>query len=353
LKTPGGSFDIAAKQSELIELEERVSVPDLWEDPDEARRVNRRLASLEKTIGRVEAIETALSDADVLLELGEAESDADSVAEAAAGLTQVEVDLGELERETLFFGEYDDSKALVSVHAGAGGVDAQDWAEILLRMYTRYLSAAGFEVTVEEVQPGDEAGIKSASFTVDGEHPYGTMEGERGVHRLVRISPFDSAARRHTSFAAVDVIPEVETALFEINEEDLKVDTFRAQGAGGQHVNTTDSAVRITHTPTGIVVSCQAERSQIQNRARAMEMLQSRLADLARQQHADRLEEIRGEQSEAAWGHQIRSYVMQPYQLVKDLRTDVEIGNVQGVLDGSIAPFIDAYLEWRRRGQEG
>jgi peptide chain release factor 2 len=204
-------------------------------------------------------------------------------------------------------------------------------------------------VEIDDVQEGEEAGIKSASFTVRGDYAYGNMEGERGVHRMVRMSPFDAANRRHTSFAAVDVIPEVEEAPFEINPDDLRIDVMRAQGAGGQHVNTTDSAVRITHIPTKIVVTCQAERSQLQNRARAMELLNSRLAELARQQHADRLEEIRGEQNEAAWGHQIRSYVLAPYQMVKDLRTEVEIGNVEGVLDGDISAFADGYLEWRRR----
>jgi peptide chain release factor 2 len=307
------------------------------------------LARHEKTIAHVEAISAALDDAGVLLELGEAEEDPASVKEATAELAGLEAELGELERESLFFGEYDDNAAIVSIHAGAGGVDAQDWAEMLLRMYRRYLDTAGFDVEIDDVQEGEEAGIKSAALTVRGDFAYGTMEGERGVHRLVRMSPFDAANRRHTSFAAVDVIPEVEAAPFEISPEDLRIDVMRAQGAGGQHVNTTDSAVRITHLPTNIVVTCQAERSQLQNRARAMELLNSRLAELARQQHADRLEEIRGEQNEAAWGHQIRSYVLAPYQMVKDLRTDVEIGNVEGVLDGDIAVFADAYLEWRRR----
>jgi peptide chain release factor 2 len=263
----------------------------------------------------------------------------------------LEARLASLERESLFFGEYDDNVAILSIHAGAGGVDAQDWAEMLLRMYRRHLDNSGFEVELDDLQPGEEAGIKSATMTVRGDYAYGTIEGERGVHRLVRISPFDAASRRHTSFAAVDVIPQVDEAPFEINEEDLRIETMRAQGAGGQHVNTTDSAVRITHLPTNIVVTCQAERSQLQNRVRAMDLLQSRLAELARQQHADKLEEIRGEQNEAAWGHQIRSYVLQPYQLVKDLRTDVEVGNVEGVLNGDLGVFADAYLEWRRRHQ--
>lgn len=349
---PGGSFDVDRKISELEELRKRASAPDLWEDADEARKVTRQLARHEQTVDHVNSIESSLDDAETLLELGHSEDDAESVAEAKAELARLEADLALLERESLFSGKYDDAPALVSIHAGAGGVDAQDWAEMLLRMYTRYLETVGFEVEVDDVLPGEEAGIKSAALTVRGDYAYGTLESERGVHRLVRISPFDAANRRHTSFAAVDVIPEVEEAPFEINPEDLRVETMRAQGAGGQHVNTTDSAVRITHVPTNIVVTCQAERSQLQNRARAMELLYSRLAELARQQHADKLEEIRGEQNEAAWGHQIRSYVLQPYQMVKDLRTEVEIGNVDAVLNGDLGSFSDAYLEWRRRHAE-
>jgi peptide chain release factor 2 len=219
-------------------------------------------------------------------------------------------------------------------------------------MYQRFLERRGFDVEVDEILPAEEAGIRSATLTVRGEHAYATLEGERGVHRLVRISPFDANARRHTSFAGVDVIPEVEVAEVEINPDDLRIETFRSQGAGGQHVNVTDSAVRITHVPTNIVVACQAERSQLQNRNRAMTLLAARLAERARQEQLDEIEEIRGDQGEAAWGRQIRSYVLQPYQMAKDLRTDVEIGNVQGVLDGDLDDFVDAYLHWRRAGQE-
>ncbi len=283
-----------------------------------------------------------------MLELATEEDDAGASAEVAAELVEIEAELSKLERETLFFGEYDDHTAIVSVHAGAGGVDAQDWAEMLLRMYVRYLERSNFGVEIDEIQPGDEAGIKSATITIRGDYAYGNFEGERGVHRLVRISPFDSAARRHTSFAGVDVIPEVELEEVEIDTDDLKIDTFRSSGAGGQHVNVTDSAVRITHLPTGVVVSCQAERSQIQNRARAMQLLAARLAVLARQDRQKEIDAVRGEQTEAGWGRQIRSYVLQPYQLVKDLRTDLEVGNVTGVLDGDIDRFIDSYLHWRR-----
>jgi peptide chain release factor 2 len=288
----------------------------------------------------------------VLLDLATEEDDAGASAEVDAELIGIEAELSKLERETLFFGEYDDHTAILSVHAGAGGVDAQDWAEMLLRMYVRYLERSDFGVEIDEIQPGDEAGIKSATITIRGDYAYGSFEGERGVHRLVRISPFDSAARRHTSFAGVDVIPEVELEEVEIDADDLKIDTFRSSGAGGQHVNVTDSAVRITHLPTGVVVSCQAERSQIQNRARAMQLLAARLAVLARQDLQKEIDAVRGEQTEAGWGRQIRSYVLQPYQLVKDLRTDLEVGNVTGVLDGDIDRFIDSYLHWRRSEAE-
>jgi len=334
-------------------LKERVSAPDLWDDPNAARDVTRKLARYERIFAQQAGLGQAIDDAEVLLDLALEEEDEASIAEVLSELAGVESELHKLEIESLFFDEYDDRTAIVTVHAGAGGVDAQDWAEMLLRMYLRFVERSGFSVRLEEVQPGDEAGIKSASFTVEGEHAYGTMVGERGVHRLVRISPFDSQARRHTSFAAVDVIPEVDDAgAVEINPEDLRIDTFRSSGAGGQHVNTTDSAVRITHLPSGVVVGSQAERSQIQNRARAMALLVARLAELARQERLDHIDDIRGEQTEAAWGRQIRSYVMQPYQMVKDLRTDAEVGNIQGVLDGEIQPFVESYLSWRRSNYE-
>jgi peptide chain release factor 2 len=265
-----------------------------------------------------------------------------------AELSETDATLSRLERETLFFGPHDDSTAIMSVHAGAGGVDAQDWAEMLFRMYLRYLERTDLTFEVDEYQVGEEAGIKSATITVKGDHAYGILESERGVHRLVRISPFDSNARRHTAFAGVDVIPEVDVKEVEINPEDLRVDTYRASGAGGQHINKTDSAVRLTHLPTGVVVSCQAERSQTQNRVRAMALLAARLAERARLEQQKEVDAIRGDQTEAGWGRQIRSYVLQPYQLVKDLRTGHEIGNIAGVLDGDLDPLIDSYLQWRR-----
>ncbi len=287
------------------------------------------------------------------MELAAEAGDEASRQEAIDQLQQASKVLDGLELESLFFDEYDEADAILSVHAGAGGVDAQDWAEMLARMYQRYLEDSGFSVRVEEVTEGEEAGIKSATFTVKGDRAYGTLESERGVHRLVRISPFDANARRHTSFAGVDVVPDMgEQADVEVDEEDLRIDTYRSQGAGGQHVNTTDSAVRITHLPSGIVVQCQNERSQLQNKARAMAMLKAKLAERARLEREAHLDEIRGEQGEAAWGRQVRSYVLQPYQMVKDLRTDYEVGNVQGVLDGDLDGFVEAYLRWRRSAYE-
>jgi peptide chain release factor 2 len=349
---PGGSFDLDGKREQLPKLREAAASPDLWSDASRAADVNRTLARYEGLIAHVERLESILDDADVMLDLAAEERDEATANETLSELRLAESDLGALETESLYFEEYDEAPAIMSVHAGAGGVDAQDWAEMLLRMYLRYLEGRGYRVEIDEVTPGDEAGIKSATLTVHGEHAYGVLEGERGVHRLVRISPFDANSRRHTSFAGVDVIPEVEEEEVEIDQDDLRIETYRSQGAGGQHVNVTDSAVRITHLPTGTVVTCQNERSQLQNRARAMVILKARLGELARQERAKELDEIRGDQEAAAWGRQLRSYVLQPYQMVKDLRTGVEVGNVQGVLDGDLDEFVDAYLHWRRGRQE-
>jgi peptide chain release factor 2 len=346
-------LDLEGKAAELDQLRDKVSSPDLWDDPDSARTISQRLARIEGLIEMVERLATQIDDADVLLELAAEADDEESKEEAIDLLRESASALDRLELESLFFDEYDEANAILSVHAGAGGVDAQDWAEIMARMYQRFLSDSGFVVTVEEITEGDEAGIKSATFTVKGDRAYGTLESERGVHRLVRISPFDSNARRHTSFAGVDVVPDLgEQADVEIDEEEIRIDTYRSQGAGGQHVNTTDSAVRITHLPSGIVVQCQNERSQLQNKARAMAMLKARLAEKARLDRQEHLNEIRGDKGEAAWGRQVRSYVLQPYQMAKDLRTDHEVGNVQGVLDGDLTGFVEAYLRWRRAEHE-
>jgi peptide chain release factor 2 len=338
------------KAAELEDLRERVSEPDFWNDPAQAKSVSQKLNRYESIFGLVAELEKALEDAELLVEFG----DDESLAEAAHSLEHVSAELDRLELESLYFGEYDDHAAILTVYAGAGGVDAQDWADMLLRMYERYLTTKGYAVTRDEYTVGEEAGIKSATITVRGDRAYGNLEGERGTHRLVRISPFDSQARRHTAFAGVDVIPDLgdETTEIEISPDDLRIDTYRSQGAGGQHVNTTDSAVRITHLPTGLVAACQNERSQLQNRERAMQMLKAKLLVLARQEAAAQLDEIRGENVEAGWGRQIRSYVLQPYQMVKDLRTDVELGNVDAVLDGDLDDLVEGYLRWRRAEHE-
>lgn len=346
-------LDLDAKGKELDELRLLAGSPDLWNDQEKAREVSQKLSRYESLFEVVDRLGSTIEDAEVLLELAAEAGDTDSRSEALNQLSEVARELDGLELESLFFDEYDDANAILSVHAGAGGVDAQDWAEMLARMYQRFLADAGFSVTVEEVTEGEEAGIKSATFSVKGDRAYGTLESERGVHRLVRISPFDSNARRQTSFAGVDVVPDLgDQADVEISEDDIRIDTYRSQGAGGQHVNTTDSAVRITHMPSGIVVQCQNERSQLQNKARAMTMLRSKLAERQRLERLAHLDEIRGDQGEAAWGRQIRSYVLQPYQMVKDLRSDYEVGNIQGVLDGDLMPFVESYLRWRRASHE-
>ena len=264
---------------------------------------------------------------------------------------EIEQKIIDLEEESLYSSEFDNHSAVLTVNAGAGGVDAHDWAEMLLRMYTRYLDSIEMSYEIEEISSGEEAGIKSASIRVESFRAYANLESERGVHRLVRISPFDSNKRRHTSFAGVDVIPLIDDSdEFDLNDDDIRIDVYRSSGAGGQHVNTTDSAVRVTHIPTGIVVACQAERSQLQNKVRALALLKSKLILLEKEEKLKKLDSIRGEQVEAGWGRQIRSYVMQPYQQVKDSRTNIEIGNIQSVLDGDINIFINEYLKWRRQG---
>ena len=264
---------------------------------------------------------------------------------------EIEQKIIDLEEESLYSSEFHNHSAVLTVNAGAGGVDAHDWAEMLLRMYTRYLDSIEMSYEIEEISSGEEAGIKSASIRVESFRAYANLESERGVHRLVRISPFDSNKRRHTSFAGVDVIPLIDDSdEFELNDDDIRIDVYRSSGAGGQHVNTTDSAVRVTHIPTGIVVACQAERSQLQNKVRALALLKSKLILLEKEEKLKKLDSIRGEQVEAGWGRQIRSYVMQPYQQVKDSRTNIEVGNIQSVLDGDINIFINEYLKWRRQG---
>jgi peptide chain release factor 2 len=306
---------------------------------------------LEGDIGAYEKIAARTADARLLWDMALSESDESTGAEVAVEVDALERDIESLEVLSLLSGEYDDHPAILEIHAGEGGTDSQDWAEMLLRMYTRWAEQNGFKTQLIEATDGDEAGLKGATLTLEGRHAYGLLSAERGVHRLVRISPFDSAKRRHTSFASVDVTPEVEDDVeVEVDPDDLRVDTYRSSGAGGQHVNVTDSAVRITHLPSGIVVSCQNERSQMQNRAVAMRILKSRLLQRAMEERAKELSALSGEKMGIGFGSQIRSYVLHPYQMVKDHRTSVEVGNVQGVLDGDIQRFIEAEL--RRRAQE-
>ncbi len=319
--------------------------PGFWDDQARAQEVAQTVTNLKERIEIFNDLFSALEDLEVLLDLGEEEDDGSLAGEAEAALKDLRKRVSDLELQVMLSGPYDGSNAIISMHAGAGGTEAQDWVQMLLRMYTRWAENRRFKVTIMDLLPGDEAGVKSVTFGVAGKNAYGYLKSEKGVHRLVRISPFDAAGRRHTSFASVDVLPEVQDDLeVEINPEDLKIDTYRSGGAGGQHVNKTDSAVRITHLPTGIVVQCQNERSQLSNRNTAMKLLKAKLIDLEMQKRESELAEMRGDQQDIAWGSQIRSYVFHPYSLVKDHRTGVEMGNVEAVMDGDIDDFITAYL---------
>jgi peptide chain release factor 2 len=333
------TLDLPGRRTRLGELERRASDPSLWDDPDAARAVTSELARMKDDVDELDSLERRLSDVEVLYELGREEGDDSVEAEIEAGMTAVDRDLAGVELRAMYSGEHDELDAVCEVHSGAGGTDAQDWAEMMLRMYLRWAERRGFTVELEEVSPGTEAGITSATFIVRGRYAYGLLSAEKGVHRLVRISPFDSQSRRHTAFAS----------FVEIDEKDLRIDTYRSSGAGGQHVNVTDSAVRITHEPTGIVVSCQNQRSQHQNKAVAMQILAAKLAERAREERRQEMEALAGEQRDVAWGSQIRSYVLHPYQMVKDLRTDHEVGNIGAVLDGDLDGFMEEWLRWRQR----
>jgi peptide chain release factor 2 len=337
------------------QLEAEASRPDLWDDPERAKRVTSELAGVIDDLDHYEGLAGRLDDAETLYELARDEADEASLAEVERSLAGWDADLRRVELRSMFSGEHDERDALVTIQAGEGGVDAQDWAEMLLRMYTRWAERRGFEVEVDEFTEGSEAGLSSAEFVVKGRYAYGYLQAERGVHRLVRMSPFNAQGKRQTAFAALQVVPMLDDgdATVEIDDKDIKMDVFRASGAGGQHVNKTSSAVRLTHVPTGVVVSCQVERSQFQNRDRAMSMLRAKLADLERQRREAELDEIRGDQQRVGFGSQIRSYVLQPYQMVKDLRSEHETGNVSGVLDGDLDPFMEAYLQWRRGESSG
>ena len=329
-----------------------MTAPGFWDDLEGAQKISQALSGLKERISSFRSLEGQCEDVRVLLELGREEDDQEVAREVADEIKPLLRRVEDLELEVLLSGPYDRGNAIMALHAGAGGTEAQDWVEMLVRMYLRWAEDRGYKATVVDLLPGDEAGVKSATIEVVGPNVYGYLRSEKGVHRLVRISPFDAAGRRHTSFASVDVLPEVQEGLeVEVNSEDLKIDTYRSGGAGGQHVNKTDSAVRITHLPTGIVVQCQSERSQISNRNTAMKLLKAKLLDLELKKKEAALSALRGDQMDIAWGSQIRSYVFHPYSLVKDHRTGVEVGNVNGVMDGGIDTFISSYLRENARKQ--
>ncbi len=342
-------FDVESLKKQASELGEAMSRPDFWGDPEKAKEVSARFSRAEGRVRLLEGLRGSLSESREMIELSE--GDEELLTEVEAELKRVEKALDEQEIARLFSGEYDAGDSILTINSGAGGVEAQDWAEMLSRMYRRWAERHDFSVEVIEYTEDEEAGIKSATFTISGEFAFGLLSAERGVHRLVRISPFDTSSRRHTSFASVAVAPVIDDAVaVEVDEKDLKVDTYRASGAGGQHVNKTDSAVRITHLPTGIVVQCQNERSQHQNREVAMRVLRARLFELEREKRNQEIASQSGEKAEIGWGSQIRSYVLHPYQMVKDLRTSVETSGVDAVLEGDLDDFIYAYLKSRDSG---
>lgn len=339
-------FDLPKLEKELKELEDRTMIEGFWNDSKTSGKVLQEIKSLKGKISKFTAIN---SETNNLIELNEmllSELDEEMANELLKSTSKIEKEIDKLELEILLSGKYDKNNAILTLHPGAGGTESQDWAEMLYRMYTRWATANGYTVKELDYLEGEEAGIKSVTFLVEGENAYGYLKAEMGVHRLVRISPFDSGGRRHTSFASLEVLPEItDDVEIDINFEDLRIDTYRASGAGGQHINKTDSAVRITHIPTGIVVACQTERSQIQNKETAMKMLKSKLLDLKEKEQKEKIEDLKGDQRDIAWGSQIRSYVFCPYTMVKDHRTGYEVGNVEAVMDGDINGFIEAYLK--------
>ncbi|MCC3379501.1 peptide chain release factor 2 [Paenibacillus farraposensis] len=343
-----GSLDLDLKQEMIANFEEKMAAPDFWDDNEKAQGVIAEMNAVKSSVDSYEQLRQEYEDAGMMAELADEEGDEALAGEIENSVRALMSKLQEFELQLLLNQPYDKLNAILELHPGAGGTESQDWGQMLLRMYTRWADKRGFKVETLDYLAGDEAGIKSVTLLIKGYNAYGYLKAEKGVHRLVRISPFDSSGRRHTSFVSCDVVPEIADDVdIEIRTEDLKIDTYRASGAGGQHINTTDSAVRITHLPTGIVVTCQNERSQIKNRERAMTMLRSKLYERKIEEQQQQLDEIRGEQSDIAWGSQIRSYVFHPYSMVKDHRTSVETGNVGAVMDGDLDPFIDGYL----RGQ--
>ena len=338
-------FDPEGMKEKIAELNEEMAQPGFWDDPQRAQAKNRELAHLENRVKSLESFHRSLEDIEAMIELGEESDDAETASEVAQELDKLEQAVEKLQLETMLTGEYDANNAILTLHAGAGGTEAQDWTEMLYRMYRRYCDKSGYGVEELDYLAGDEAGIKSVTFRASGENAYGFLKAEKGVHRLVRISPVDSNARRHTSFASLEVMPEIEEeGAIVIPPEDIEIETRRSTGAGGQHINKTESAIRILHKPTGIIVQCQQERSQIQNRETAMNMLRSRLIELREREREEKELELRGDVKKIEWGSQIRSYVFCPYTMVKDHRTNVETSNIQAVMDGDLDLFIRAYL---------
>lgn len=339
------AFKITSLEKDIIKYQKQSEDASFYEDSKNSTEILKSIKNIQNKLEKYNNIYNAWEDLIALCDIAISENDASMLSELTDGFSEIETTIKTLTLETLLTGEYDKSNAILSLHAGAGGTEAADWVEMLYRMYTRYATLKGFKYKILDYIAGDEAGIKSADILISGENAFGFLKSEMGVHRLVRISPFDSSGKRHTSFAAIEVIPEIqEDVNIEIRTEDLKIDTYRAGGAGGQHVNTTDSAVRITHLPSGVIVACQGERSQIQNKAAAMKMLKSKLIQIKIANHLDKIEDIKGVQKKIEWGSQIRSYVFMPYTLVKDHRSNFESGNITAVMDGELDGFIDAYL---------
>lgn len=340
-------FDLVNVKNKIEELEMKTASEEFWADAENSGKVLKEIKQLKDKVENYTNLVQEYEDIETLIEMGIEENDSDIAKEISSSLKEFINNYEQLKTKTLLSGEYDSNNAIISLHAGAGGTEACDWVSMLLRMYTRWADDKGYKIETLDYLDGEEAGVKSVTIQVNGDNAYGYLKSEKGVHRLVRISPFDSSGRRHTSFASLDVLPELDDDIdMEINDEELKIDTYRASGAGGQHINKTDSAVRITHLPTGVVVQCQNERSQHKNKDRALKMLKAKLYEIRRQEQMKKMEGIRGEVKEIGWGSQIRSYVMHPYSMVKDHRTNEETGNVQSVMDGKIDLFINAYLQW-------
>ena len=340
-------FDIPTLKKELEKLEKQTTEEGFWNDQTKSSKVLAQIKTIKGKTEKYKCLENESNNILELIELVQTEYDEELSNEILSNIEKFQKDLEKFEMQTLLSGKYDSNNAILTLHPGAGGTESQDWAEMLYRMYTRWANKNGYQIKVLDYLDGDEAGLKSVTFEIIGENAYGYLKGEMGVHRLVRISPFDSGGRRHTSFASLEVLPEIsDDEDIYINPDDIKMDVFRASGAGGQHINKTSSAVRLTHIPTGIVVTCQTERSQLQNRENAMKMLKSKLNDLKEHEHKETIDELKGIQRDIAWGSQIRSYIFCPYTLVKDHRTNYEIGNVQSVMDGEIDGFIESYLKW-------